>query len=232
MDDDCDTKRGEKQPSDGNGLCNDMVPSDRYPIIRLSVITWFVTLACLASVGSTYAMSISFGRFAGNSNCLTSSFVLIFYFITVHIVVLMKFVPNLIWIISTLCTDQAGNIVSANIVPWISDTFELHPESGVATVVLGESSCVLAFVVYLWHRRFCLITSSRSSSHGFAEARGPIRIPNPQHQISLSTLAGGQVDGFDCRIDANLRRGCLAHSAHIRLGARTLGLQDQRRRGP
>ena len=37
--------------------------------------------------------------------------------------------------------------------PWISDTFELDPESGIANVILGPCSCASVFVMYLWHQR-------------------------------------------------------------------------------
>ena len=39
------------------------------------------------------------------------------------------------------------------LVPWVSDTFELDPESGVASVILGPCSSALVFVFYLWHVR-------------------------------------------------------------------------------
>ena len=39
------------------------------------------------------------------------------------------------------------------LVPWISDTFELDPESGIANVVLGPASCASVFIMYLWHQR-------------------------------------------------------------------------------
>ena len=54
-------------------LCREIVPNDEYPRIRLSVVTWFVTIACFVAIGSTYAMSISFGRFAGDRTVLQSS---------------------------------------------------------------------------------------------------------------------------------------------------------------
>ena len=59
------------------------------------------------------------------------------------------------------CTDQAGNLISPSIVPWMSDAFELHPESGVATVLLGEASSILAFLVFLWSKRCCELIAGR-----------------------------------------------------------------------
>ena len=46
-------------------------------------------------------------------------------------------------------------------VPWISDTFELDPESGIAHVILGPCSCAWGFVMYLWHQR-CRSAAGRS----------------------------------------------------------------------
>ena len=46
--------------------------------------------------------------------------------------------------------QAAGGLL---LLPWVSDTFELDPESGLAYVILGPSSCALVFVMYLWHLR-------------------------------------------------------------------------------
>ena len=46
--------------------------------------------------------------------------------------------------------QAAGGLV---LLPWISDTFEQDPESGLANVILGPTSCALVFVMYLWHLR-------------------------------------------------------------------------------
>mmetsp|Transcript_50477 Transcript_50477/g.157616 ORF Transcript_50477/g.157616 Transcript_50477/m.157616 type:complete len:548 (-) Transcript_50477:716-2359(-) len=37
--------------------------------------------------------------------------------------------------------------------PWISDTIELNPESGIANCILGPCSSMFVLVIYVWHRR-------------------------------------------------------------------------------
>ena len=61
--------------------------------------------------------------------------------------------------------------------PWISDTFELHPESGVATVVLGEASSLLAALMFLWHRRCCAILAVRPARHTLHKSTSKVSLP-------------------------------------------------------
>ncbi len=37
--------------------------------------------------------------------------------------------------------------------PWVTDTFEMHPESGVVTVFISEAQAILVVVIYIWHTR-------------------------------------------------------------------------------
>ncbi len=46
-----------------NGFCYALVPHEHQSTIRMSVITWCVFLASISAIGSTFAMSFSFGRF-------------------------------------------------------------------------------------------------------------------------------------------------------------------------
>lgn len=61
----------------------------------------------------------------------------------------------------------------AVLLPWISDSFELDPESGVAHVILGPINCAWVFIMYLWHQRCrtasaisCNATQKRLSCSG------------------------------------------------------------------
>jgi hypothetical protein len=47
----------------------------------------------------------------------------------------------------TECTEQDRLDI-----PWVSDTFEQDPESGLANIILGPFSSAMVFVFFLWHR--------------------------------------------------------------------------------
>ena len=70
------------------------------------------------------------------------------------------------------------------ILPWISDTFESHPESGLATVVLGEASSLFAVLLYLWHRRLVSFLA-----HPTATAGGGTRLSAFTDQVMLISCA-------------------------------------------